>query len=86
MRQELSEWYELGDDDLKRVLQEGTVALDANALLDLYRIGQKLRDRVLTVLGNPLIKPRLFVPYQAALEYQDNRLNVAMIRAASLQI
>lgn len=48
--------------------------LDASALLDLYRSTAKTRDVLLNILDK--IKNRLWIPYQAAWEYQENRLAV----------
>lgn len=76
MRSQLAEWYEPNDDGLRDILRTGTIALDANVLLDLYRFGDSLRAKVLDVLLDPQVRSRLFVPYQAALEYQRNRLDV----------
>ncbi|WP_052073528.1 PIN-like domain-containing protein [Rhodococcoides fascians] len=76
MRAQFSEWYELDDDATREMLVAGTIALDANVLLDLYRFGEALRGKVLDVLLDPRVRARLFVPYQAALEYQRNRLDV----------
>lgn len=69
------EWYRTsdhgdGNDALVR-LTEATVAFDASALLELYRSDASERAEILgafTLLGD-----RLFVPYQAALEYQRRR-------------
>jgi hypothetical protein len=47
---------------------------DASVLLDLYRSTAKTRDVVLSILGK--IKDRIWIPYQAAWEYQENRLEV----------
>jgi hypothetical protein len=54
--------------------KEATFVLDANVLLNLYRYPQKARDELLSVFAR--IADRLWVPYQAALEYQLNRLSV----------
>lgn len=48
--------------------------LDANVLLNIYRFTPSTREDFIRVLEK--ISPRLWVPYQAALEYQMNRLEV----------
>jgi hypothetical protein len=68
----LPEWYEPDHKTVVSVIKTGTIALDANALLDLYRMGRAKRDQILLVLRDN--RDRLFVPYQVALEYQRNRL------------
>jgi hypothetical protein len=47
---------------------------DASVLLDLYRSTAKTREVVLSILGK--LKDRIWLPYQAAWEYQENRLDV----------
>ncbi|KRQ20789.1 MULTISPECIES: PIN domain-containing protein [Mycobacteroides] len=71
MREVFSEWYYPDDEVIAHIVTEGTIALDANALLDLYRVGAGRRQEILTALEK--IGDRLFVPYQAAYEYQKNR-------------
>jgi hypothetical protein len=71
----LPEWYGHDDDALKRIVTTGTIALDANVMLDLYRVGRDQREQILSVLRS--VRNRLFVPYQAAFEFQKNRLKVA---------
>ena len=46
--------------------------LDANVLLNLYRYSQETSDELIQILKQ--ISDRLWVPHQAALEYQKNRL------------
>lgn len=48
--------------------------LDASAILNLYRYPKKARDDLVSVLKK--ISDRLWIPHQAALEYQRNRLKV----------
>ncbi|MFT9661171.1 PIN-like domain-containing protein [Mycobacteroides abscessus subsp. abscessus] len=73
VREEFSEWYHLNDNAIAQVVREGTIALDANVLLDLYRVGADRRAEIIEALHT--IGDRLFVPYQAAYEYQKNRLS-----------
>lgn len=77
MRAAFPEWYPLNSSDLRKTVIQGTIALDANVLLQLYRLGKDEREAVLTVLRDDEVRSRLWVPYQAALEYQRNRLTVA---------
>ena len=46
--------------------------LDANVLLNLYRYSQETSDELIQILKQ--ISERLWIPHQAALEYQKNRL------------
>src|SRR5579864_6011430 len=47
---------------------------DANVLLNLYRYSEETRNKLIDILQK--IADRLWVPHQAALEYQQNRLQV----------
>lgn len=77
MRHALPEWYSPTDEEMATILHEGTIALDTNVLLQLYRLGAEQRTEVLGVLGDSRVKSRLWIPYQVAQEYQRNRLGVA---------
>ena len=52
--------------------KDATVALDANVLLNLYRYPAPARDDLIAAFRK--LSPRIFVPYQAALEYQSGRV------------
>lgn len=60
-------------EDWKRVLGSGTVVLDANVLLNLYRYNQDARDALLSVLKE--LDTRLWVPNQVMVEFWRNREN-----------
>lgn len=71
------EWYEHEDESLDEIMNTGTIALDTNVLLSLYRISAPARENVLNVLADERVRPRLFIPYQVGLEYLRNRVDVA---------
>lgn len=48
--------------------------VDANVLLDLYRYSSNTSEQLLSILEG--VRDRLWMPYQAALEYHENRLDV----------
>lgn len=77
MRQIFPEWYAPSEVELGSLLETATIALDANVLLDLYRVSTSQRDQILDLLSKDNVQPRVWMPYQAALEYQRNRLKVA---------
>ena len=58
----------------EQFIREGLVALDANILLDLYRLNSEARQDLLSLLTQ--LGDRLWVPNQAALEFHRNRFNV----------
>ncbi len=74
MKSILPEWYEPDGETVEQIVKTGTIALDTNALLDLYRVGREQREQILSVLRDN--SDRIFVPYQVALEFQRDRLTV----------
>jgi hypothetical protein len=54
--------------------QEGIFAFDANVLLNVYRYTEATQQRLLDILKQ--LQSQIWVPYQAALEYQEQRSNV----------
>ena len=60
--------------DFNQLWQNATFVLDTNVLLNLYRYPKTAREQLLATFDK--ISNRLFVPFQAALEYQRNRLAV----------
>ncbi|MFD3430815.1 PIN-like domain-containing protein [Nocardia fluminea] len=75
MRSVLSHWYGPDDEELAEFYKDGTIALDANILLSLYRVNGDQRAQIIQVLEK--VADRIWIPYQVALEYQRNRLKVA---------
>jgi PIN like domain len=67
-------FYRPSDEELKILWEECTFFIDANILLNLYRYPKSASEALLKVLTH--VSSRLEVPYQAALEYQSNRLAV----------
>lgn len=77
LRHAFPEWYLPSEREMSEILQKGVIALDANVLLHLYRLGREQREQVLEVFSHGSVRNRLWVPNQAAYEYQKNRLSVA---------
>ncbi|MET8779498.1 PIN domain-containing protein [Nocardia sp. NPDC004654] len=75
MKKVLRQWYAPTSEELAEFYKHGTIALDANVLLSLYRVSGSQRSQILAVLGK--IGDRLWIPFQVAYEYQKNRLRVA---------
>jgi hypothetical protein len=61
-------------DQFQELWDKALFALDANVLLNLYRYPKSASSDLLGALGK--VKDRLWLPHQAALEYQINRLAV----------
>lgn len=74
MKSELEGYYHLDDKELSSLWDDGTIVLDTNVLLNLYRYPANARDQLLRVFAK--YKARLWIPYQIAIEFQENRLGV----------
>lgn len=74
MKNEFIGYYSPTDKEIKDTWTNGVFAFDANTLLNLYRYTESTRNDFLNALKS--IKGKLFIPYQAALEYHNNRLSV----------
>lgn len=74
MKDKFSEYYKLDDAQLQEHWEKDTFSFDANVLLNLYRYTPKTRDAFFDLFEK--IKDRIWISYQAAFEYQKNRLSV----------
>lgn len=74
MKDKFSEYYQLGETELKEHWKNDIFCFDANVLLNLYRYTPKTRDAFFNLFDQ--IKERIWITYQAAFEYQKNRLVV----------
>lgn len=74
MRKEFHGHFPLGDDVLRRLMQEATFVFDTNVLLNLYRYGETLREDYFKLMEK--IGDRVEVPHQIACEFFDNRIGV----------
>lgn len=74
MKDLFAAYYRPSELQFKELWEKAVFVLDANVLLNLYRYRKETSSALLQVLSK--IQSRLWVPYQAALEYQQNRLSV----------
>lgn len=74
MREHFAGYYQPSAAELSDLWTKGIVAIDANALLNLYRYTKATRIEFLKVLGG--LAPRVWLPYQAGLEFHRRRLDV----------
>jgi len=74
MKQEFWHYYPPDDTARSAVASDSFVALDACALLHAYRLAPDTAHAWLGILES--LGDRLWIPHQAALEYQRNRLSV----------
>lgn len=68
-------WY-LGpsDEEVEKIWSSGTLTLDANVLLDLYRYNAKTREDILKAIG--FFESRVWLSAQAGREFVRNRTRV----------
>jgi hypothetical protein len=74
MREEFPGYYRHTDEERAELWKTAVVVPDANVLLTLYRLGEATQEKMLAIFRG--LGERLFVPHQAALEFQCNRLAV----------
>ncbi len=74
MRDNYIGFYPPTSAEMDAIWAEGLVALDANTLLNLYRYTPTTRNQFLKVLES--LGDRLWLPYQAGLEFQHHRAEV----------
>ncbi len=67
-------YYPPTSEEYERLWKEGLIVLDTNVLLNLYRLPTTARDELISVLE--LLKERLWIPHQVALEFHRRRLTV----------
>ncbi|ROH99526.1 PIN-like domain-containing protein [Chryseobacterium daecheongense] len=74
MKEKFSEYYKLNEKELKQHWEKDIFCFDANVLLNLYRYSPSTREAFFNLLEK--VKDRIWITYQAAFEYQKNRLVV----------
>lgn len=74
MKTLFAEYYRPSEAAFDAIWKDGIIAFDASALLNLYFYSERTTNTVLAVIG--MLKDRIWLPHQAALEYQRNRLGV----------
>lgn len=74
MKTHFKEQYALLEEEIKAVWDDCYVVLDANILLNFYRCSKDTSDDVFNILE--AIQNKLWIPYQVAWEYFNNRRNV----------
>ena len=74
MKNKFSEYYKPSEQEIQEHWKNSLFCFDANVLLNLYRYTPKTRDAFFNSLAK--VQERIWVTYQAAFEYQRNRLRV----------
>lgn len=66
--------YKPSEKEFQKLWNECIFVFDTNILLNVYRYSEKTRERLFEILD--LLQARIWLPYQVAYEYQEERLNV----------
>jgi PIN like domain len=74
MKTDFSSYYSPSHKEFEELWKQSTFIFDTNFLLNLYRYPVSARNDMLKVLSQ--ISDRIWLPHQAALEYQTNRHSV----------
>jgi PIN like domain len=83
MRKTFPGYYRPSQSEFRKLWDKCIFVLDANVLLNVYRYSEETRNELLDILRK--IESRLWVPHQAALEYQRNRLEVISAQREAYQ-
>ena len=60
--------------EIKNIWQNGIIMFDTNVLLNLYRYSKSTRETIVSLIAK--FKDQIWLPHQAALEYNKNRYEV----------
>ncbi len=74
MRRLFRSYYRPTQEEFSTMWQECIFAFDANVLLNIYRYTPETRERLFEILKQ--LQDRIWLPYQVAYEYHEQRLNV----------
>jgi hypothetical protein len=67
-------YYRKTESEIKQIWQNGVIMFDTNVLLNLYRYSDSTRDTILDLISK--FSNQIYLPHQAALEYNRNRYEV----------
>jgi hypothetical protein len=76
MKEQFPGYYYPPDEDFAKLWIDCLFVFDTNILLNLYRYEITTRNEFIGTLQDAKIKDRIWIPYQVALEYHDERSHV----------
>jgi hypothetical protein len=76
MKKEFPGYYHPEKEDFEEIWETCNFVFDANILLNLYRYSRDTSIDFINILESKDLEDRIWIPYQAALEYHQNRLGV----------
>ena len=74
MKNKLKEYLPLTDKKRKAIWKKGVFVIDANVLLNMCRYSKQSSDELIAIIKTH--KDKIWLPYQVALEFFNNRLGV----------
>lgn len=74
MKSTFREYYPPSNQEFERLWSEGTIVLDANALLHFFRYSATTRDELMDLLKKE--QARLWLPHQVGAEFHRNRRGI----------
>src|SRR5258706_10523544 len=83
MRNLFPGFYERTEEELNKLWQEGIFVFDTNMLLNVYRYSLETRNRYFEILHQ--LDNRIWIPYQVAYEYQNQRMSVIQSQAQAYE-
>lgn len=85
MKELFVEYCPLSQAAIQEIWETALVILDTNILLNLYRYTDETREGLLEILESEKLSERLWLPFQAALEFHRNRADVIAGQAVPYQ-
>jgi len=67
-------FYRKNEDEIKEFWKNGIIVFDTNVLLNLYRYSDNTRNALINLISK--FTTQIYLPYQAAFEYDKNRCEV----------
>ncbi|MGL5943575.1 MAG: PIN domain-containing protein [Waterburya sp.] len=74
MKNLFSAYYTPTTKEFDKLWDECIFSFDTNILLNVYRYSEKTRERLFEIFN--ILQDRIWIPYQVAYEYHEERLNV----------
>jgi len=76
MKERFHGYYRPTDEEFEDLWKNALVVLDANVLLNLYSYSNETREELLMLLNE--MSERVWLPYQAAAEFHQNRCGIIL--------
>ena len=76
MKDKFLGYYWSDEDYENEVWENGTLVVDTNVLLDIYRVSPETSEDLVKVLNTYAEKDRLWIPFQIAQEYHEELYHV----------